>query len=125
MRLLPALVRKPPASEQQSKGAEGASQFFRGDEPSASLFSLPQNMNYADRAASYHMREPDPGVGLLRHVCLAAQLSCDLDDLPGSGRSNRMAHREQSSRCAHGASTTDVELPARDRVRSLTWRTQS
>ena len=54
-------------------------------------------MNDANRADAYHVRKSGLRVGLLADARFAAQLARDLGDLPGAGRTDRMAHREQSA----------------------------
>jgi hypothetical protein len=80
-------------------------------------------MNDANRADAYHVRESRLRIRLLADASFAAQLSRNLDDLSGAGRTNRMAHREQSARGTYRAASTNVEFARRDCGCGLTGST--
>src|SRR5271166_699259 len=71
------------------------------------------------------MRESDPRIRLLANARFSTQLPRNFDHLARSRRSDRMAHREQSSRRANRAITADVRVAARDHPRSLAFSTQT
>ncbi len=54
-------------------------------------------MNDANGADANHMSKSRLRVRLLAYARFAAQLARELGYLPGAGRTDRMAHREQSS----------------------------
>ena len=86
-----------PLTGLQSMGAKPLRDFLRKTIRQHRSRLLLQNMSDANGADAHHMSKSCLCVRLLPYARFAAQLARDLGDLPGAGRTDRMAHREQSS----------------------------
>ena len=69
-------------------------------------------MNRAHRANADHVGQTGPGVRLLADAGLAPQLTGQLDNLAGPGRSDRMAHGQQPAGRADRAAPANIQPAA-------------
>jgi len=90
-------------------------------ESGAAFLSL-QHVHVTDSSDTNHVRETNFCTGLLPRAGLTTQLAHNLGDLADTCGTDRMAHRNQTSRRADRAASTYIECPFLQFVkRSAIW----